>query len=157
VESASQAGVVIRFAHDTDVPACKRIADAHRGDLGFLPRAVFVEAAKRKRLLVAETGEKHVVGFVRFNHRVRGPETALYDICVDRDHHRMGIGAALVSSLVAECRLLGRSSIMLRCPEGAAASAFYDRLGFLQSGLESGRQRRIVVWRIAIREPAWSS
>src|SRR5262249_48910929 len=111
----------------------------------------------RKRLLVAVSGEEQVVGFVRYNHRVRGVETALYDICVVRDRQRMGIGTVLVSALAAECQEAGRSSIVRRWPEGAGANAFYKWLGFRHCGIVPGRRRRLVVWRIELRGSTWSS
>lgn len=149
--------VSIRVADERDAPACKRIAHTHRAAIGFLPGAAFLQAAGRRQLLVADAGPAGILGFVRFNHRTRGPETALYDICVEQDCQGQGIGRALVAALRSECRAAGRSSIALRCPEGLPANAFYARVGFRQCGVESGRRRRLLVWRLFLEATGCSS
>jgi ribosomal protein S18 acetylase RimI-like enzyme len=148
--------VAVRAAQQEDVAACKRIADAHRDVFGFLTRGVFVEAMSRSRLLVAQDTDRRTIGFVRFNHRIRGMETVLYDIGVAPDAQRRGVGRALVGALVDAGRQAGRSVIVLRCPEGLPANAFYASLGFRCSDIEEGRRRRLLVWRIAIEESACS-
>jgi ribosomal protein S18 acetylase RimI-like enzyme len=153
----SESAVNVRAGELTDVAACKAIADDHRAELGFLTHAVFVEAVSRGRLLVAAVSDGLPAGFVRFNHRVRGSETALYDICVARTEQRRGIGRLLVEALAVICHAADRSTIVLRCPDGLPANGFYERLGFRQSGIEAGRRRRLVVWRLTIEGPAWSS
>jgi ribosomal protein S18 acetylase RimI-like enzyme len=140
----------ISHATTADIDACKTIADQHRDMLGFLTRAVFTEAAERQRLLVAAI-DGQVVGFVRFNHRVRGTETAIYDICTDRQIQGRGVGRALVVALAAECRRCNRETIALRCPEGAPANDFYAHIGFQQGAIEAGKRRRLIVWRLPIK------
>lgn len=140
----------VRFAEVADIPSCKQIADDHRSAFGFLTRGIFSEAVSRRRLLVVETKSGDVVGFVRFNHRVRGTETAIYDIGVSAHKQRQGFGRALVLTLAAQCYELHRSSIMLRCPEDLPANSFYARVGFQFDGTESGRRRRLHVWRFPI-------
>jgi len=154
-EIASQADnptvrISINHATAAGIDACKTIADQHRDVLGFLTRAVFTEAAERQQLLVAAI-DGQIVGFVRFNHRTRGIETAIYDICTDRDMQRHGIGRALVVALAAECRQCNRESIVLRCPVGAHANDFYAHIGFHQGAIEEGKRRRLIVWRLPIK------
>ena len=148
---------VVRFADHSDIIAGKRIADQHRDIFGFFPRMVFAEAVARRQLLVAIAASGEVVGFLRFNHRKRGTETALYDIGVDHRMLRQGIGRVLVAALLADCRTHDRTSIMLKCPEGLAAHAFYERLGFERSGVEAGRRRTLVVWQRDTEVEGWSS
>jgi ribosomal protein S18 acetylase RimI-like enzyme len=136
----------IRQAVPEDIIACKRIADQNREAFGFLPRPVFVEAVERRRLLVAASSTGVVIGFVRFNHRMRGTETALYDICVDNSLRRQGVGRALVAALVDECRRANRETVVLKCPEGLPANDFYDRLGFERQGMVQGRRRNLIIW-----------
>ncbi|NJL03538.1 MAG: GNAT family N-acetyltransferase [Chloroflexaceae bacterium] len=142
--------VHISHATVTDIDACKTIADQHRNVLGFLTRAVFTEAAERQRLLVAAI-DGQIVGFVRFNHRVRGTETAIYDICTNRQIQGRGVGRALVVALAAECRQCHRETIALRCPEGSPANNFYTHMGFQQEAVEKGKHRRLIVWRLHIK------
>lgn len=143
-------GIYIRAAEPTDVVACKVIADQHRAALGFLPRAVFAEAITHHNLLVAATSEAVVTGFVRFNHRQRGTETAIYDLGVASSLQGRGIGRALVCAVAAQCRTRNRAAIILRCPEGLPANEFYARVGFQRNGVEEGRRRRLVVWRLLV-------
>lgn len=142
--------VTARLACMTDIPLCKLIADQHRDIFGFLTRSVFTEAAERQRLLVAETKAGQVVGFVRFNHRIRGIETAIYDIAVERQTQGKGIGRMLIVALATECRRFNRETIALRCPEDTSANGFYAHIGFQQGAIETGKRRRLVVWRLPV-------
>ncbi len=138
---------LVRQAEAQDIPACKAIADAHRDSLGFIVAAVFADSIRRNQLLVAER-DGRVVGFMRYNHRIRGSETALYDICVADSAQHQGIGRLLVENLIASCRLHGRQTIVVRCPENMPANAFYARLGFQRVRVEPGRRRTLVLWRL---------
>lgn len=141
----------VRGGELKDIPSCKVIADAHRENLGFIVAATFTDAIRRGQLLVAEHANE-VVGFVRYNHRVRGDETALYDICVAASAQRQGIGRLLVERLSESCRLHGRRTIILRCPETLPANGFYAHLGFQRITIEPGRRRPLVLWRLTLQE-----
>lgn len=145
----------IRQALADDVVACKKIADKHRHALGFLPKPVFSEAVVRRSLLIAETSSPNgqVVGFVRYNHRKRGTETAIYDICVANTHKQQGVGRALVFAVADDCLQNNRESIILRCPENLPANQFYRQIGFEQLEIEEGRSRRLMVWRLVLEGP----
>ena len=142
----------IRMATQEDINRCKEIVDKHRNVFGFLSRPIFQDAAERRSLLVALDSNQNVLGFVRFNHRVRGTETALYDICVDHGFQGQGIGRALISALIEECIKVPRLSIVLRCPEGLPSNDFYQHIGFRQAGIEQGKRRNLIVWRYKIEE-----
>lgn len=141
----------VRLASSNDIPACKAIADAHRNELGFIVAASFVDSVRREQLLVAEKAGS-IVGFVRFNHRIQGNETALYDICVAKSAQRQGVGRLLVEALRDSSYSRGRRSIVLRCPENLPANAFYARLGFQSITVEAGRRRPLVLWRLTLQE-----
>lgn len=143
--------VFVRPAELRDIPFCKAIADANREALGFIVAAAFADAICRNQLLVAESAEE-VVGFVRYNHRVRGAETALYDICVASVARLQGVGRSLVAALSELCRLHERNTIIARCPEDLPSNAFYARLGFQRITVEPGRRRRLVLWRLTLSE-----
>lgn len=141
----------VRPAKLTDVTACKIIADAHRSALGFIVAATFVDSIQRHRLFVAEI-DGEVIGFLRYNHRVRGDETALYDICVAKNWQRQGIGRMLIATLRESCYVHQRYTIIARCPADLPANAFYARLGFQQVTVEAGRRRPLVLWRLTLAE-----
>lgn len=140
----------IRRAHLNDVPACKAICDANRDALGFIMTAIFNDAIVRRQLLVAEL-DGILVGFVRFNHHVRGDETAIYDICVIQQHRCKGVANALIITLSKECKQIQRNRIVLRCPEGLAANSFYEHIGFTRIAIESGKRRNLVRWHLILR------
>lgn len=146
-EPLSPGAVEVRTAQVSDIGACKAIADQQRDAIGFLPRPVFTEAIQRGQLLVAVSSQE-IVGFVRFNHRRRGVETALYDICVDTRTQRQGVGRSLMQALAEACRRSERIAIVLRCPENLPANNFYSRLGFQRIAIEPGRRRPLVVWHL---------
>lgn len=147
---ATKLHLCVRLGQAADIPSCKPIADQHRDVLGFLTRGVFAEAVEKQHLLVADLGEQQIVGFVRFNHRKRGTETAIYDIGVDQHFQRQGIGRALVGALANECRIWNRDTIALRCPEGVPANDFYCHIGFQHMGILPGRKRRLMIWQLPI-------
>ena len=144
--------VSIRAAQPSDIPACKSIADTQRHALGFIVTATFADAIQRNQLFVAERDGGEVVGFVRYNHRRRGDETALYTIGVACSFQRQGIGRLLVERLCESCRSSRRCAIVLRCPENLPANAFYARLGFQRISVEPGRRRPLVLWRLTLVE-----
>lgn len=144
-----QRGPKVRFAHEGDIAGCKRIADQHRTALGFINRAIFADAVRKRQLLVAEISTYGIVGFLRFNHRVRATDTALYDIAVDQERQGVGVGRALVTALRDHALEAQREGITLKCPQGLDANKFYARLGFEQAGLEPGRNRTLIKWRLS--------
>ncbi len=147
-----QSRVMVRYATAADVQGCKHIADQLKTVFGFLSRGVFCDGVERGQLLVAESATDNIFGFVRFNHRVRGTETALYDIAVDQQHQRQGIGRSLVQTLIANCRQVQRTSIIVRCPLDLPANVFYQAMGFTHVQLEQGRRRALNVWRLTIED-----
>ena len=149
-DNASVGKIYIRKAATADIDACKKIADHHRDELGFLPKPAFVEAADRESLLIAETAQNQIVGFVRYNHRKRGTETAIYDIAVLGAAQRQGVGSALVDAVSEECREKSRTSIILKCPEMLGANQFYEKVGFEHVRIDNGRRRRLIVWRLNV-------
>jgi len=150
-QTSKKTSTFVRVAELSDIPACKSIADSHRSALGFIVAAVFADAIRRNQLLVAEQ-EGEIIGFLRYNHRLRGHETVLYDIGVAHAAQRQGVGRLLVEKLCESSRSYGRLAIVLRCPENLPANAFYARLGFQRIRVEPGRRRPLVLWRLPLLE-----
>ena len=142
---------LVRVAELSDISACKSIADSHRDALGFVVTAVFADAIRRNQLLVAER-EGEVIGFLRYNHRLRGHETVLYDIGVAHSAQRQGVGRLLVERLCESSRSYGRLAVVLRCPKNLPANTFYARLGFQRIRVEPGRRRPLVLWHLPLLE-----
>jgi len=138
----------VRPASSADLDAVKKIADAHKYELGFVLRPALANSIDRGELFVAENAAG-VIGFVDFHHR-RDEQTTLYHIVVEPDHRVRGIGHALVEALIADAREQGKSVIQLKCPQDLSANAFYQRLGFYHAGTNAGKNRPVHVWRIEV-------
>jgi ribosomal protein S18 acetylase RimI-like enzyme len=137
-------GVMVRFATADDVPAVKAIADRHRHELGFVPAAALVEAAREHRLLVALLDGK-VVGFVHFR-CCRDGHATIYEIAVLPEHRQRGVGRALVEAVCKEAALRGCVVLQLKCPIDLPANEFYRRTGFTEAGIEEGKRRPLRLW-----------
>jgi ribosomal protein S18 acetylase RimI-like enzyme len=136
--------VMVRFAAADDVPAVKAIADRHRHELGFVPAAALVEAARERRLLVAVLDGK-VVGFVHFR-CCRDGHATIYEIAVLSEHRRRGVGRALVGAVSQEAIQRGCIVLQLKCPIDLSANEFYRRVGFTEAGIEEGKRRPLRIW-----------
>ncbi|GAB4548866.1 MAG: hypothetical protein OHK0023_12600 [Anaerolineae bacterium] len=140
----------VRWAIESDLLPLKVAADANRDSIGFIMSARLQEAIRARRIFVAVARDGRLIGFVIFRHRKADLQTTLSEICVNQEWRRQGVGCALLKQLYEVCQILNRSHILLRCPADSAANHFYKRLGFIQIGLESGKRRPIIVWRLPI-------
>lgn len=138
--------VVIRIAGAAHVDETKQLADANRQVFSFITRAAFEDASRERALLIALVNG-HVVGFVRYHHRVRDTLTTLYDICVDESLRGRGIGSRMIRHLKDDCRMRGRTAIGLKCPAGSRANEFYAAHGFSLVTTLPGTRRPINLWR----------
>jgi len=138
----------ISSAEERDVFAVKEIADEHRVDFGFIPRAAFSEAVNKGWLLVAKIDDV-LVGFVRFRHR-RDKTTTLYEIAVANHIKRQGIGRALIHSLIEHARQHNQLDIKLKCPVNLPANHFYSVLGFELVRVDKGKRRELNMWRLEL-------
>lgn len=143
------AHIVIRCAAKRDLDSVKAIADDNRSALGFVTRATFEQLIGNEQLVVA-TLNRCVVGFQSYYHRKRDLQTTLYHKCVAQEHRRRKIGTLLVDEVVAQCRLLGREKVLLKCPTDLASNAFHKSYGFRYVGTVGGRKRDLNVWELAL-------
>lgn len=137
--------ISITKATPVDIDAIKRIADAHRNELGFLRRPSLLEAINRSEMFVARKNG-NIVGFVEYRHR-RDTQTTLYNIAVDPEYRGEGVGRVLVQALVKEAKERNKDYILLKCPEDLPANQFYLALGFHLYETEAGKKRRLKIWR----------
>lgn len=137
--------VVIAKALLSDIDGVKQIADAHRNELGFVRRPTLINAIGRSEVLIAKQNG-NIVGFVEYRHR-RDEQTTLYNIAVVPQYRGLGIGSKLVQSLIIEAKKCNKRYISLKCPEDLVANQFYETLGFQLHEIESGKQRRLKIWR----------
>ena len=129
-----------------DLESIKHLADQHRHELGFVLAPALARSIERSELVVAENG-KGIIGFVEFHHR-RDNQVTLYHIVVKPDHRYQGIGRQLIDALVQDAIGHDKEFIKLKCPANLNANGFYQHLGFSHGGVQPGRSRDLVIWRL---------
>lgn len=140
----------IRLATHADLTAVKRLADQHKGAIGFVLFPALQEAVERGALLVAVDSENRICGFVNFRHRKQDDSTTLYEICVELQGRRKGVGRDLVNALIECCRTAGKHIIQLKCPVDLSANHFYANLGFQRVEVVCGKRRNLNVWKLRV-------
>lgn len=155
-ESAGTTLVVGPATSDT-IDAVKRLADAHRHELGFIVRASLVDACQRGALFVAYSAYNsniglveaisppNIVGFVQSHFR-RDGQTTLHAIAVEKAHQHNGVGTALIRALLDASADRHMRGVLLRCPTDLGANAFYQALDFRLERTEAGKRRQLNVW-----------
>jgi predicted nucleic acid-binding protein/GNAT superfamily N-acetyltransferase len=127
-----------------------RAADAHRNALGFFPRSVFEEFARRDHLfaLVEQGGNScNYVGHLMFQRRF--PRTHIVQMFVLPERRREGLATILLSHLRDSLTKDGFTSIYARVAEDLTeANTFWERQRFYVQRTEIGgatKKRHILV------------
>jgi N-acetylglutamate synthase-like GNAT family acetyltransferase len=144
----SNGNFLIRKAVIEDLDTIKHLADLHKEELGFVLRPALEKAIIDQELFIAEA-EGMVVGFVHYHHR-RDQQTTLYHIVVSEDSRRAGVGQALVNALSEESNEMGKTFILLKCPQNLLANHFYEGVGFSLKRVENGKHRPLNVWVLTV-------
>lgn len=118
--------------------------DAHRGYGQFLAG----ELARTDALvLVAETGEGAIAGYIYAVNEggdwmsLRGPAGVIYDLVVDPDHRRAGVGRLLVEGALEALADLGASQVVLHtATPNTGAQALFAAAGFRSTMVEMTRE-----------------
>jgi len=139
----------VRWAHEKDIEAIKRLADNNRDAIGFVLRASLEERMRRGELLIAEQ-QGRIIGFVSFHHR-RDGWTTIHELCVTKESHGQGVGRVLVEAVESEALRAHQNGVRLKCPLDLPANGFYARLGFTRVAVEEGKRRPLAVWEKPVR------
>ena len=97
-------------------------------------------------LLVADDGG-HVIGYVYAGVEgydymsLRGPAGVLYDIIVDPEHRRRGVGKLLLNAILASLKARGVTQVVLSTADGnATAQRLFASAGFRHTMIEMTRE-----------------
>lgn len=128
----------------------QRSADAHRHSLGFLPKSVFEEFARRDHLYILterQSDGPRYAGHLLFERRF--PRSHVVQMFVLQQYRRHGLATKLIDHLRMSLTRDGFTSIYARVAEDLAdANAFWDRQQFYVQRIEKGgatRNRQILV------------
>lgn len=107
----------------------RRLADAHRAELGFLPKSAYSEAAAKDNLWVAvEKVSKEFQGYLLLGGP--HPRMRVFQICTIPGHRTSGIGRTLLSELATYSTSRGYLSITAKVSSRLKANRFWRQAGF---------------------------
>jgi GNAT superfamily N-acetyltransferase/predicted nucleic acid-binding protein len=120
------------------------LGDRARKTVGLMPREAYVEAARKRRLLVALVGAE-VVGYALYG--LPRNEVTLAHLVVAEEHRKAGVARALVEEI---SRLYPqRSGIRANCRKDYGLAPMWTSLGFhprLETEGRGAAKSTIVVW-----------
>ncbi len=136
--------IVINKATPSDINGIKKIADAHRKELGFVRRPSLLESINRAEVFVARQNG-NIIGFVEYHHR-KDEQTTLYNIAIEPAYRNTGVARNLIKQLIQESKERQKTRILLKCPNDLAANSFYEKFGFELYQVEPGKKRKLNIW-----------
>ena len=136
--------LLVREHHDFDPQRfIAATAQTEQGYGSFLGRQL---ADPNIVILVAERDGK-VIGYTYSGVEgtdymsLRGPAGVMYDIVVDPDHRKQGVGRMLVDATLEALKKKGAPRVVLSTAErNAAAQRLFDRAGFRRTMIEMTRE-----------------
>ncbi|MFJ7297799.1 GNAT family N-acetyltransferase [Streptomyces collinus] len=135
---------VMDAADEDMLAAIIELGNRNRRTLGFLPHAVFRQAAKTGTLLAAMEG-RHLAGYALYG--LPGDRVRLTHLCVDGSYRGKGVNAKLVDAISE--RHADRLGIVLKCRKNYGLEKMWARLGFQMRTEVAGRgqsREPLVVW-----------
>jgi len=136
-------GLKVKLCAREHIPGVLAIARADNNNLGWAPKGVFVEAAKKGLMLVA-TDDEMVYGFVEFGGITKDKWT-IYKIATAKPMRNKGIGRILVQALAEKAKESNAGLRLKVTEDNENAIAFYRKNGFEVVGVEPSKVRRLLV------------
>ena len=107
----------------------RNLADAHRRELGFLPRSAYPEAAMKGNLWVAiDVVSREFRGYLLSGGR--HPHLKVFQICVHPDHRSSGVARTIITELIRYATKLSYLNITARVLPKLEANKFWQNSGF---------------------------
>ena len=131
----------------------KRHADTDKDALGFLPSAVYDEAAQSDNLLVAITQRGEVNAYA--GHLLFGgkfPHARIYQTFVLPEFRGKHVGRALVEKLVSMTESFSFLSVSARVAADLPANGFYEAMGFEVAAVRPGGPSRKRILNVRVRQ-----
>ena len=111
------------------VEQVRDLADAHRRELGFLPRSAYGEAAMKGNLWVAiDAASQEFRGYLLCGGR--HPRLKVFHLCVHPDHRSSGVARSIVAELIRYATELSYLNITARVLPKLEANRFWRSSGF---------------------------
>ena len=136
-------GLRVEICGAEHIPAVLAIARADNNNLGWAPKGVFVEAAKKGLMLVATDGTR-VYGFVEFGGITKDKWT-IYKIATAKPMRNKGIGRILIQALSEKAKESNAGLRLKVTEDNENAIAFYRKNGFEVVGIEPSKVRRLLI------------
>lgn len=129
---------MIRLAIPDDLKRIKQICNQNREFIGFVMNVALKESIKKDSLLVFDSEEHGIIGFVHYHKRLDGWHT-LHELAVDKNYQGQGIGQQLYSIVPEPIRLKTTVDNQLACQ-------FYEKNGMTCVRTEQGKKRELLVF-----------
>lgn len=136
-------GLEVKVCAREHIPAVLSIARMDNDNLGWAPKGVFVEAAKKGLMLVAVKDDM-VYGFVEFGGLTKDKWT-IYKIATAKPMRNKGIGRVLVQALAEKAKESNAGLRLKVTEDNESAIAFYRKNGFAVVGAEPSKKRRLLI------------
>lgn len=135
------------------VEAVRKHADRERDALGFLPSAVYDDAAARGNLLVAlipTSSSTEYAGHLLFGGTF--PHARVFQVFVCQQFRNRGVARELIEYLVNLLEGYGYLSVAATVADDLVANGFWDKLGFLVARQKPGGVSRKRLLNVRIKQ-----
>ncbi len=128
---------MVVLASEDSIKEVQQLSRKFKQELGFVMLPSLKRAVEEKGLWLAYQDNK-LVGFMN-THKRRDGITTIYEIAVDKDYQRAGVGLSLLTCVTGRLRVKTTQ-------DNVIANNFYLKNGFILIEVEEGRKRKLNVY-----------